>query len=96
MKSELMKNWYVVQNGRQIDVHVKDITEGREITVVADVRNEECAALIANAPKYKEALEQIVRSLQLGDGESCDPRASQMHDLAASSLGLKAESEDQK
>lgn len=93
MKPELMKNWLVVQNGRQIDIHAIDYTERREITVVADVRDEACAHLIANSPKYKEALEKIVDSMKLADGESADPRAQRMFELAYAALGLETQCE---
>lgn len=56
MKPHLMKDWYVVQNGKQIDIHVRDKNEGREITVVADVRDEECAKLIALASNVQDEI----------------------------------------
>jgi hypothetical protein len=62
MKPELMKNWFVVQNGRRIDIHVIDTAARRELVVVAGVRDEECANLMANAPEYKAALEALVNS----------------------------------
>jgi hypothetical protein len=49
MKPHLMRDWYVVQNGAQIDIHVRDKEEGRELTVACNVRDEECAKLIALA-----------------------------------------------
>jgi len=58
MKPHLMKDWYVVQNGGQIDIHVRDKEAGREITVVANVRDEECAKLIATASNCQEAIEK--------------------------------------
>jgi hypothetical protein len=93
MKPELMKNWLVVQNGKRLDIHAIDPLERREITVVADVRDEACAWLIANAPKYKEALEKIIAESQLADGESLEPKAQKMFDLAFSALGLENQSE---
>lgn len=87
MKPELMKKWFFVQNGRQIDIHVKDCAEDREITVVANVRDEECAYLIAGAPRYREALEKIVGLMKLPDGEIDDFfRARQMYLLAFDAL----------
>ena len=92
MKPGLIQNWFVVQNGRQIDIHTIDKDERREITVVADVRDEACAHLIANAPKYKRALEQIVSALQLADGETANPKAQKMFALAHEALGLHNQS----
>jgi len=70
MSPELMTNWFVVQNGRQLDIHVIHPVERREITVVADVRDEACANLIANAPRYKQALEYIAAFFPLTDNET--------------------------
>ena len=69
-----MKDWYVVQNGGQIDIHVRDKEEGREITVVANVRDEECAKLIALASNVeseiqKAKLETWAQAIQLIEDE---------------------------
>lgn len=56
--------WIAVQNGGQIDIHHKSHAEGREITVVADVRQRD-KELIAAAPKtarlYNELLMAVCR-----------------------------------
>lgn len=80
MNPELMKNWFVVQNGKRIDIHVIHPVERREITVVADVRDEACANLMANAWRYKEALEKITEYFPLTDNET------QMHGVAIHAL----------
>jgi hypothetical protein len=58
MKAHLMRDWYAVQNGGQIDIHVRDKEEGRELTVACNVRDEECAKLIATASNLQEAVQQ--------------------------------------
>lgn len=93
MKPELMKNWHVVQNGRQLDIHARDYAERREITVVADVRDEACANLIANAPKYAQALEKIAALSSLADAESADPRMQEILGVAMAALGPQVQAQ---
>lgn len=71
MKDEMMQKWFVVQNGRQIDIHTRVPSEDRELTLVADVRNEEIAKLIAMAPTLKRLVAEA-RVLMLAEGESTD------------------------
>lgn len=64
MESHTPEPWFAVNNGRQVDIHHRSHSEGREITVVADVRERD-KQLIADAPKtarlYNELLMAVAR-----------------------------------
>ena len=93
MRKDLMSKWYAVQNGEQIDIHVTDYAAHRSLTIATNIRDKETADLMANAPQYKHALEEIINLFTPGDGEKTDPLATKMHSLAYHALGMQNECE---
>lgn len=67
--------WKIVQNGDQTDIHHKCFKEGREITVLADVRTKD-APLVSAAPDLLEACYLAAARLESGSTKQIEFNAS--------------------